>query len=615
MTRQIDELDTLINTLNDHGATNLNGTRDSELAELMNAVIRIRQLRVEVAPNPEWRSEVVNQLAQSLRANNGAPTHLETPPIRQEAVTADDRGLALRSWPNDNQNGRFHVTRVRHQIGQMAAAILVLVLVAGLLAVAFESQNPSNGDNSPTAPVGVSGVSVPDTLFATDFDQTTTLTSLLAYRAGSSSFQPVLDVGSPPVISPDGHQLFSGQVTRDADAVHVAVVALSSDTLSRQWRTEVASFPSSKVTTGNLASAGASIAVTADRVYVIPDIWNTRDPITIVVLDRQSGTERARWSIPWTDKNASGGSWIYASPDGATVYVLDTTLDPATNQTTPAVYMRVRASDGYLEDHHELTAPDGQHYFPSGRMTPDSHTLYTVGGWLSSSNGGLELQFFDLTSGTLLPSLELPFQSNGEFLDTEQATSADGRTLYVLSPTVNELAIVDVQSRSVTKTVPIKGLATGSRSLIARIASVVRNWIVQPTAAKFYFSGDMQLSPDGKRLYAVNVTGSGIEATPSGVIAIDTTTGNVVNHWMSDAQINYLQLGGDGFSLYAETSDSRGRWISRCSTPGPALPARLPAIFLDTCNHWLNSINSGTANCRSRAAPVRFPARRSPDST
>ncbi len=558
MTPQMEQLDHLIDALNDGGAANPPETTDPELAQLMNAVMRIRRLRVEAMPDPEWRGEVVTNLARALRSNNGAPPEMEITQAANASITVNGRSRSGNPRPHHQEARRPGLARVPHQIAQMAAAILVLVLVSGLLAIAFESQAPSNGDNRPTAAAGASGVSVPDTLFATNFDSATKLLSLWAYTPGSNAFQPVLDVGSQPVVSADGLQLFSGQVTQENDVVHIAVVALSSSSLNRQWTTEIASFPVSKIGTGNLASAGASIAVTDKRVYVIPEVWNTRDPITVVGLDRQSGAEVARWSIQREGTNAASGVFVYAAPDGSSLYLIDLTIDSTGMQSTPPIYLRVSTTDGHVEDRHELTS-DGQRYFPNGRLTPDGNTLYSVGGWLPSSNGGMELQFFDLASGQLEPPLELPFQNSGEALDREEATSPDGRTLYVLSPTAKQLAIVDLQSRTVTKVVQIEGLAAGNHSIIDRIAGAVRGWLVQPAAAKFYFTGDMQLSPDGKRLYAVNVTGSGYEAVPSGVIAIDTTTWNVVNRWLPDTQINYLQLGSDGYSMYVQTSDNTGQ--------------------------------------------------------
>ncbi len=313
------------------------------------------------------------------------------------------------------------------------------------------------------------------------------------------------------------------------------------------------------LTQSNLSSAGTSIAVTDRRIYVIPGYWNTHEPITVVGLDRASGNEVSRWSIPREGKNAASSVFIYASPDGSTLYLLDLTIDASGAQTTPPVYLRVRASDGHVENRHELTAPDGERYFPTGRIAPDGHTLYTVGAWMPTSGGGLAMQFFDLDTGTLLPSLELPFQSADGLVDHEEAVSPDGRSLYVLSPTTGEVAIVDVESRSIKQVVPIKGLTASGPSLLARIIGTLRGLVVQQAAAKFYFSGDMQLSPDGTRLYALGLKGSGYEAMPAGVIAIDTTNWQVVDRWLPDTQINFLQLGGDGSTLYVQTSDSSGR--------------------------------------------------------
>lgn len=555
MTSQMEELDRLIDALNTGGSPPVIELDDPELAGLLDAVVRIRRVRAADLPDTDWPSQAVAELARELGPHKMTASdraHHENGWDRENGDVVPEPPRSLAELTNETRPRRGHVTR---QLAQMAAAILVLVLVTGLLAIVFGIQSNSNKSGIST---GKTTVAVPDTLLGTEFDSGSKTYSLWAYLPGGNAFQPVLDVGSQPVISPDGRQLFSGQVTQENDVVHIAVVALSSSTLNRQWSTEIVSFPASKISAGNLASAGASIAVSSKRVYVIPEVWNTRDPITTVVLDRQSGDEVARWSIQREGPNAASGVFIYAAPDGSSLYLLDLTIDSTGMQSTPPIYLRVSTIDGHVDDRHELTS-DGQRYFPTGRLTPDGNMLYSVGGWLPSSNGRVELQFFDLASGQLEPSVELPFQSNAETLDREEATSPDGRTLYVLSPTAKELAIIDLLSRTVTKVVPIEGLAARNHSIINRIAGTIRGWLVQPAAAKFYFSGDMQLSPDGKRLYAVSVSGSGYEAIPSGVIAIDTTTWQVIDHWLPDSQINYLQLGSDGHSLYVQTSDSSGQ--------------------------------------------------------
>ncbi len=70
--------------------------------------------------------------------------------------------------------------------------------------------------------------------------------------------------------------------------------------------------------------------------------------------------------------------------------------------------------------------------------------------------------------------------------------------------------------------------------------------------AKMAVTGDLQLSPDGRWLYAVGVKGQSHDAVPDGVWAIDTTTWRVAHRWLAGVQVNQVALGGDGRLLYAQ---------------------------------------------------------------
>jgi hypothetical protein len=482
-----------------------------------------------------------NKTITATRAANGTPSEWEMP---MRPIAPIDQLTGSRNLPE---------RRLRHEL-LLALGGALVVLVAGMLYMLVFSIGPIRRGNSQNA---AAPVTVPDTLIASDFDSGSQIYSLSAYLPGGTSFQPVLDNGNRPVISPDGRQLFSTQVSRDGDTIHIGVVALSSGTFAQQWRAPVTTFPASDMTGNNLASVGATLAVTKDRVYASPSAWGSRDPLTIVVLDRASGRETARWSIPLDEKNAYSGAMLYASPDGSELWVLDPTVDPTTQQSQPMLYLRVDTANGRLVDEHELTGSDGQPYYPYGPMAPDGHTLYTVGAW-GPNDGTLAIQFFDLSSGRLQPSLVLPVPKSDSFPDHEEASSPDGRTLYILLPALGKVMIVDLQARIVNQVYPVEGLTADGPSLIARVLGTLRDLVVQPAAAKFYFAGNMQLSADGKRLYAVGVKGSGYEAMPNGIISIDTTTWQVIDRWLPDVQVSFIQLGSDGSTLYVQATDGSG---------------------------------------------------------
>jgi hypothetical protein len=155
MTRRTDELDRLINALNAGEATALPETTDSELPALMEAVLRIRRLQQAEWPEADWPDQAVAYLAHELRSNtlvlNGREPRqaLQGDPGSEKhpepAALSHDRALHKATSRR----------RFPRELAQIAAAIAVLVVVAGVLAVVFRGQGGSDqegigGSGTPT---------------------------------------------------------------------------------------------------------------------------------------------------------------------------------------------------------------------------------------------------------------------------------------------------------------------------------------------------------------------------------------------------------------------------------------------------------------------------------
>lgn len=448
----------------------------------------------------------------------------------------------------------------RGGFGAALGAVLVLALLVALSAAALVVAPSEPGGRPAASP---SSVTVPDTLLlaspATAGGQgveSSTSLNISAYLPGLNAIRPLLEGAGEPVISADGRQLFFTQVDRTArDTVRAWLTAFAADTLVQQWRVQIDQLPASAFdasTPGGLVWS-LSAAVTDDRVYVAEHRSGTRDPVTVAVLDRSDGRERARWSIALD--GAAAALSLYTSPDGQTLSLLAPTVNPQDHQAMAPELVRLRLPVGQLERHLALTDQNGAPvYFWSGRLAGDGHTLYDLA--YTGNATGLAITFLDLQTGTVQPPLDFPFAGTGE-LAYEQGLSPDGRLLYVLAPTLKELAIVDLERRGILRTVPVDtGAVTAARpSLLARVGDALRGLFVRSAAAKFYVLGTMQLSPDGKLMYAVGVKGD--EAIPNGVWVINTATWQVVAHWLTSTTPSQILLAAGG-QLYVQTYEQAG---------------------------------------------------------
>jgi DNA-binding beta-propeller fold protein YncE len=449
----------------------------------------------------------------------------------------------------------------------LLATALSLALLAGLSIVAVVA---TGGDRYDEPAAGSEPVVIPDVLLLSAFDQRTGRTSLQALVPGEPRLRTVLESAGFPwffdaVISTDGRQLVVRQVEEASGRQVGSVIALETETLAVQWRTPVMELAS---TVGTPAPGSGtvvqrrqlvldSVAIAADRVYVAGHIWQARDPLTVVALDRVTGAEVARWRVD-TGGRAPGFARLLVSPDGASLVVLVSTWDvaPSTQdnggQEGPVFYARLRLPAGTLEASRVVEA-DPVTVPLWGRPTPDGHWLY---GLVDRGAHRVSVSFFDLERGVLGPSLDLSVDEQGS--DTPEApylhaVSPDGRRLYLLAPASGDLVVVDVEQQRIATRVTIETSAatTGDWPLDHVFATLRRLLAHQVAAKSSLVDGGLQLSPDGRRLYAVGFRREERALEMDGIWVIDTTSWRIVERWLPRMTVAGIALSQDGRFLYA----------------------------------------------------------------
>jgi len=155
--------------------------------------------------------------------------------------------------------------------------------------------------------------------------------------------------------------------------------------------------------------------------------------------------------------------------------------------------------------------------------------------------------------GVRQPDVTVPGMTAGALAVGGGARSDPTRgRLYVWDPFAHALAAVDAVNGVVLGTV-VAPRATGAVSPMDRALRAVGDWLAPPAAAKIALAPAVQLSPDGLRLYALGVTGSGIEdgGGSAGVFAFDLASLTFAGRWASTADLSGISLSQDGSVLYA----------------------------------------------------------------
>lgn len=141
MTRQTDELDQFIDAVNAGDSTALDRTTDPDLMALMHTVLRIRQLQEANWPEADWPERAVRHLAHEFGQTGGSDTDRESAqPIAEERVRDAGHSDPTPLPQDPARHAASGRRRFPRELVQMAAAIVVLVVVGGVLAVTFRTQ-------------------------------------------------------------------------------------------------------------------------------------------------------------------------------------------------------------------------------------------------------------------------------------------------------------------------------------------------------------------------------------------------------------------------------------------------------------------------------------------
>jgi hypothetical protein len=328
-------------------------------------------------------------------------------------------------------------------------------------------------------------------------------------------------------------------------------------------------------------------AVTEDRIYVATQAGSADLPVTITALDRASGREVWRQSVGVGD-NVISGARLFAPPDGKKLYMLFLTEN--SKGTGGWLYTSLRLPGGEVEKRLKPRTPGGEESPPPFllsdiRIAPDGHTFYYFPIETRMIHSPLALRFFDLEAGKFGPSLEIAFEDNTTY-PVQQSISHDGSRLYVLSPTTREMAIIDLKNRSLKEIVKLDTEKSGTWSL-GRIFDAIGELLMRPAQAKQAL-GSMQLSPDGRYLYASGVKKNG---AINGIWVIDTGSWRVTDHLLRGVPHGDLLLGNGGRPLYTlgygegsqlRTIDlKKGEIVRRDKAPG-STPFTLSELYRKT---------------------------------
>ncbi|HYI15646.1 MAG TPA: hypothetical protein VEX37_09655, partial [Thermomicrobiales bacterium] len=444
----------------------------------------------------------------------------------------------------------------RSGLRSLAAALAILFVGAGMLAIfTLAGDNPDNRARQVDA--------VPDLLLMQSYDEQTRLGALKAWVPESSDLRTILDnavsptiASAAPLVSRDGTlMIYSGWQQEDATWI-LRLWGIESATLDIRWTTEIVSAPMASDSSWPELYTG--MAITDDHVYVT---WHGQEaplPVPIHAYDIETGFETGSWQVgadpDWASRQA-GTPWIAASPDGKYLQFVTQLWDDTATTPQPETALVSFALPEMRETQRmilEESVPADERFQPwNSAFTPDGKTLYSING--GYYNDPLRVDFFDPATGAFVDRVDLNFGTAFE-ISQQTGLSHDGRRLYIFDAVSSRLAVVDLVARQLVTSATVDTSIVGSsdRSLLGRAWDALGSLFVTDAAAKISFWGDMQLSPDGSRLYAIGIDAQ--SSAPAGVLVIETSGWQVVDHWLADQHPIKLILSGDGSRLYALTT-------------------------------------------------------------
>ncbi len=254
-----------------------------------------------------------------------------------------------------------------------------------------------------------------------------------------------------------------------------------------------------------------------------PPLWSTQ--IAIAHTDKRTVEH-----IEEPGEIQADGLWLndVLSPDGRMLYVLQNIV----RFSASAGYRFVALDTSRLEvtlSRLVDTTTGGQDFSigaPGLRFTPDGQYLIGFAGRRDNAgNYDYFFQFLDTRSGEVT---ETPLQrtvSGANFDPIYALATPNGRLLYLIFVQTHEIIAYDLTQRAVVK----KTVLQDSQSSFSRGFSWLTQLFIMPVAAKYYAQPSAILSPDGQRLYFVDVKDMN---SGDGLWAVDVSTFKPLGHWL-----------------------------------------------------------------------------------
>jgi hypothetical protein len=437
------------------------------------------------------------------------------------------------------------------------AAVLAFVLVGGGMLAIFTLI----GDEPDRRAQQIDAV--PDLLLTQSYGEQASLNALKVWIPESSELRTILDnaaaptiASAAPLVTRDGTLLiYSGWQREDATWV-LRLWGIESTTLDIRWSTDVVSAP--VLQDSAWPELYNSMAITDEHVYITWHGQETPLPVPIRAYDVETGTRAGSWEAgtdpDWAARRA-GTPWLTASPDGKYLHFMTQLWDETATTSQPETAFVSFALPEMRETQRmilEQSVPTDERFHPwNSAFTPDGKTLYSING--GYYNDPLRVDFFDPATGALLDRVALDFGTAFE-ISQQAGLSHDGKRLYIFDAVSSRMAVVDLVARQLVTSATVDTSIVGSAdgSLLGRAWGALGNLFVSDASAKISFWGNLQLSPDGSRLYAIGIDAQ--REAPAGVLVIETAGWQVVDHWLDDQHPIKLILSGDGSRLYALTT-------------------------------------------------------------
>jgi hypothetical protein len=289
--------------------------------------------------------------------------------------------------------------------------------------------------------------------------------------------------------------------------------------------------------------------------------------VSVDVVDAADG--RILEAIPLDSVGADAGPGstrfavaprIMVAADGGHVAVVTLTVTDPNGPVTTSRTIGTVSSEGTLFPFQLL--PPLRHLGLAGNDCAGavegfaSDTTYYV----LCAEGTATLDRFEL-DGTLIGTTEVDV-SNASY-PAEPVVDPETSILYAWDPFKVRLTAIDLRTGLVSGSIAAPAATAMSSDALGGLARAVGRWLAPAAAAKIALTPGLVLSADGKRLYALGLTGRGVEEAggSSGVFVFDTPAGKgdgnpgaplaFVGQWAPTADLFSLGLSRDGSLLYA----------------------------------------------------------------